>query len=180
LRFGVIWCIIKYRYPREAFNELEEDGCTVTERTKGVWEIAGPKVIFPFQIVDVGNLGDEWAVLKVLVPGAAEENILKVQDEHDNTKDPIHKQHLADVLRTSAESNPETYTRLRREGKMSEAVNLIFADKIEEAAEKKEEQVVARMLQKNEPVDKIVEYLNWKPEKVIAFAKKIGITSLAL
>ena len=47
LRFGVIWCIIKYRYPREAFNELEEDGCTVTERTKGVWEIAGPKVNFP-------------------------------------------------------------------------------------------------------------------------------------
>ena len=65
------------------------------------------------------------------------------------------KQHLADVLRTSAESNPETYTRLRREGKMSEAVNLIFADKIEEAAEKKEEQVVAAMLQNNEPAEKM-------------------------
>ena len=63
---------------------------------------------------------------------------------------------------------------------MSEAVNLIFADKIEEAAEKKEEQVVARMLQKNEPVDKIVEYFGWTPEKLLAFAKKIGITSLAL
>ena len=63
---------------------------------------------------------------------------------------------------------------------MSEAVEYVFAEEIEQAAEKKEEQVVARMLQKNEPVDKIVEYLNWKPEKVIAFAKKIGITSLAL
>ena len=130
--------------------------------------------------MDVGNLGDEWAALKVLVPGAAEEHILKVQDEHDNTKDLIHKQHLADVLRTSFQSNKATFRKLKEAGKLSEAVEYVFAEEIEQAAEKKEEQVVARMLQKNEPVDKIVEYLNWKPEKVIAFAKKIGITSLAL
>ena len=92
--------------------------------------------------MDVDILGDEWAVLKVLVPGASEEHILKVQDEYERTNDPIHKQHLADVLRTSAESNSETYTRIRREGKMSEAVNQIFAEEIKEEAEKQNEQTI--------------------------------------
>ena len=171
---------LQYRYPRETFKELEREGCIISERSKGVWEIAGPKVMLPFQVVDVEILGDEWALLKVLVPGASERYIQKVQDEFEQTNDSLHKQHLADVLRTSAESNPETYTRMRREGKMSEAVNMIFAEEIEEAAEKKEEQVITAMLQNNEPAEKIIKYFGWTPEKVMTFAKRIGITSLTL
>ena len=59
------------------------------------------------------------------------------ENNYEQTSDPIHRQHLADVLRTSVASNPETYTKMREAGKMSEAVEYIFADKIEKIAEKK-------------------------------------------
>ena len=63
---------------------------------------------------------------------------------------------------------------------MSEAVERVFKKEIEEAAKKKEEQVVTAMLQNNEPVDKIVKYFGWTPERVMTFAKKIGVTTLTL
>ena len=171
---------LQYRYPRETFKELEKEGCAIKERSKGVWVITGPKVMLPFQIVDVDILGDEWAVLKVLVPGASEKHIQKVQNEFEQTSDPIHRQHLADVLRTSVASNPETYTKMREAGKMSEAVEYIFADKIEEIAEKKEEKTIENMLRDNVKAETITKWTGASIEKIAAIAKKIGISTLTL
>ncbi len=63
---------------------------------------------------------------------------------------------------------------------MSEAVERVFRKEIEEAAEKKEERIVTNLLKMNEPIDKIVRACEWPAEKVMNFAKKIGITSLTL
>ena len=69
---------------------------------------------------------------------------------------------------------------MKEAGKMSEAVERVFQKEIEEAAEKKEEKIVANLLKMNEPVDKIVQACEWSTEKVMSFAKKIGITTITL
>ena len=57
---------------------------------------------------------------------------------------------------------------------MSEAVERVFKKEIQEAADKREEQVVTAMLQNNEPADKIIQYFGWTPEKVMTFAKRLA------
>ena len=172
--------VLQYRFPREVLKELEAKGCTVKERSEGIFEISGGPIIFPFQIIDAVILGPEWDVLKILVPGATEEQIEKIQEEYEQAENELLKQHLADVLRTAFESNEAIFGKIKEEGKMSEAVERVFKKEIDEAAEKKEEQVVTTMLQNNEPADKIVKYFGWTPERVMTFAKKIGVTTLTL
>lgn len=172
--------VLQYRFPREVLKELEAKGCAVKERIEGIFEISGGPVIFPFQIIDAVILGPEWDVLKVLVPGATEKQIIKIQEEYEQADNDLLKKHLADVLRTAFESNEALFSKMKEAGKMSEAVERVFKKEIEEAAEKKEEQVVTTMLQNNEPADKIVKYFGWTPERVMTFAKKIGITTLTL
>ncbi|MBQ9009962.1 MAG: hypothetical protein IJ088_11615 [Clostridia bacterium] len=172
--------VLQYRFPREVLKELEVKGCLVKERSKSVFEISGGPVIFPLQIIDAVILGQEWDVLKVLVPGATEEQIEKIQTEYEQAENGLLKQHLADVLRTAFESNEEIFGKMKEMGKMSEAVERVFKKEIDEATEKKEEQVVTAMLQNNEPADKIIKYFGWTPERVMTFAKKIGITTLTL
>ena len=133
-----------------------------------------------FQIIDAVILGEEWDVLKVLIPGATEEQIEKIQSEYEKAENELLKQHLADVLRTAFESNEGVFLKMKEMGKMSDAVERVFKKEIDEAAKKKEEQVVTNMLQNNEPADKIVKYFGWTPERVMSFAKTIGITTLNL
>ncbi|MBQ4512182.1 MAG: hypothetical protein II969_04265 [Anaerolineaceae bacterium] len=172
--------ILQYRYPMETFKQLKILGCSIIERNKGIYEISGGPIIYPFQVIDAAILGDDWTVLKVLVPGATEEQIAFIQKEYVQAENELYKQHMEDVLRTAFESNKELFRKMKEAGKMSEAVELVFKEEIEEAAEKKEERIVANLLKMNEPVDKIVQASEWSPDKVISFAKKIGITTLIL
>ena len=103
------------------------------------------------------------------------------ENNYEQTSDPIHRQHLADVLRTSVASKPETYTKMREAGKMSEAVEYIFTDKIEEIAEKKkEEKTIENMLRDNVKAETITKWTGASIEKIVAIAKKIGISTLTL
>ena len=109
----------------------------VKERSRGIFEISGRPVIFPFQIIDAVILGPEWDVLKILVPGATEEQVEKIQAEYEQAEDEILRQHLTDVLRTAFTSNDALFRRMKGAGKMSkmsEAVEFVFKEEIEEAA----------------------------------------------
>lgn len=83
-------------------------------------------------------------MLKVLVPGATEEQIEKIQAEYEQAENGLLKQHLADVLRTAFESNEALFGKIKEEGKMSEAVERVFKKEIEEAAEKKRNRLLQR------------------------------------
>ncbi len=177
---SVTLTVLQYRFAREVFKELEEKGCVIRKRSEGIYEVSGGPIIFPLQIVDAIILGEEWDILKVLVPGATEEQVMKVQLAYENADSVPLKQHLEDVLRTSIDSNPEIYDKIREECRMSEAFERVFKKEIDEYHEKKTEEVVSRMLRHNEPVDKIVMYFGWTPERVMKFAKQIGINTLTL
>lgn len=63
---------------------------------------------------------------------------------------------------------------------LNKGVERVFQREIQEANERHDEQVVAAMLKNNELADKIVKYFGWPPERVMSFAKQIGVTTLTL
>ena len=179
--FGAITItVLQYRFPRDVLKALEANGCTVNQRSEGIYEVSGGPVIFPFQIVDAVVLGEDWDILKVLVPGATEKQIEKIQTEYAHADSNVLKQHLADVLRTAFESNRTVFKKMKEEGKMSEAVEFVFKEEIQEIADKKEEKTIENMLKDNVKVSAIAKWTGASSDKIIAIAKKIGLNSIAL
>ena len=172
--------ILQYRFPRTVLQELETMGCEVKERTEGIFEISGGPIIFPFQIIDAVILGSDWDVLKVLVPGATEEQIEKIQEEYENAQNENLKQHLADVLRTAYESNESIFEKMKEEGRMGEKFDQIFEKQIQEAADKKEEKTIENMLKDNVKAATITKWTGASIEKIAAVATRIGMSTIAL
>ena len=125
-------------------------------------------------------MGEDWDILKVLVPGATEKQIEKIQTEYAHADSNVLKQHLADVLRTAFESNRTVFKKMKEEGKMSEAVEFVFKEEIQEIADKKEEKTIENMLKDNVKVSAIAKWTGASSDKIIAIAKKIGLNSIAL
>lgn len=169
--------ILQYRYPRETIKKLIEKGCQIHERSKGIYEIYN-QTLFPVQIVNIQNLGEEWDTFKILVPGAVEEQFEKIQIRFEKTEDLKIRQHLSDILLTSIESNPELFTRMKEEGKMSEAIRMVFSEEIKEEYEKMAEESVIKMVSENVPVRKISEWLDIPFEKITEIASKHGFSTV--
>ena len=195
--------VIQFKYPRAAFQRLMEMGCVIKERVQGsVWEVSGPPVMFPFQVVNAVNLGEEWSVIKIMSPGATEEAILKVQRDYEQTNDPRKKQHLGIVLKLSLMNNKETAKKMEETGVMTnemiETARYLFADEFEaeakkhaedlEAEKKKHEedlesdktQTIQNMLLDKVKISNIEKWTGASPKKIIEIAKALGMTSLSL
>ena len=161
-------------------KDLEAKGCEIKERSEGVFEISGGPIIFPFQIIDAVILGDDWDVLKVLVPGATEKQIIKLQEEYEHADNDLLKQHLADVLKTAYESNEGLFEKMKEEGKMGEKFDQIFEKQIQEAADKKEEKTIENMLKDNVKAATITKWTGASIEKIAAVATRIGMSTITL
>ena len=172
--------VLQYRFPRDVLKELEEKGCTIKVRSEGIYEISGGPIIFPFQIIDASILGEEWDVLRVLVPGATEDQIEKIQLEYDLTEDDLLKQHLADVLKTAYESNEVIFEKMKEEGRMGEKFDRIFEKQIQEAADKKEEKTIENMLKDNVKAETITRWTGAPLDKIAEVARKMGMSTIAL
>ena len=172
--------VLQYRFPRDVLKILESMTCKISQRCEGIFEISGGPIIFPFQIVDAATLGSDWDILKVLVPGATEDQISKIQKEYERASDHLQKQHLADVLRTSFESNKGLFRKMKEAGEMSEAVEFVFKEEIEEAFEKKQEKTIENMLKDDVKVSNIAKWTGMPIEKIVEIATKIGLNTLAL
>ena len=84
------------------------------------------------------------------------------------------------VLCVSAAVNKDLYKEIKKEGVMTDAIKEIFEKEFEEERENTKISIVKNMLEGKEPVEKIVRYTNVPLEKIIAIAKKMGISSLTL
>lgn len=172
--------VLQYRFPRDILKELESDGCSIKQRGEGIYEVSGGPIIFPFQIVDAVILGKEWDVLKVLVPGATEEQIIRIQEEYEQADNALLKQHLADVLKTAYESNESLFEKMKEEGRMGEKFDQIFEKQIQEAAEKKEEKTIENMLKDNVKAATITKWTGASLEKIAAVATRLGMSTISL
>ena len=73
---------IQFHFPMAAFARLKQMNCKIEELVpNAVWEVSGPPIAFPFRVINASNLGDDWAALKAVAPGATKETLLKVQQE---------------------------------------------------------------------------------------------------
>ena len=172
--------VLQYRFPRDILKKLETKGCTVKQRGEGIFEIAGGPIIFPFQIIDAVILGEEWDVLKVLVPGATEEQIIKIQEEYDQAENDLLKQHLADVLKTAYESNEALFEKMKEEGRMGEKFDQIFEKQIQEVADKEKEKTIENMLKDNVKAASITKWTGASLEKIAEVATRLGMSTITL
>ena len=172
--------VVQYRFPRDVLKKLKAKGCKVYQRSEGIFEVSGGPIIFPFQIIDAVILGEDWDVLKVLVPGATEAQIIKIQEEYDRADNKLHRQHLADVLKTAYESNESLFLKMKEEGVMGDKFDKIFEEQIQEAAEKKEEKTIENMLKDNVNAATIIKWTGASIDRIYAVATKIGISTLTL
>ena len=125
-------------------------------------------------------LGEEWDVLKVLVPGATEEQIERIQEAYEQANSALLKQHLADVLKTAYESNENLFMKMKEEGRMGEKFDQIFEKQIQEAADRKEEKTIENMLKDNVAAANITKWTGASIEKIAAVATRLGMSTLAL
>lgn len=63
---------------------------------------------------------------------------------------------------------------------MSEAVEFVFKEEIEEAFEKKQEKTIENMLKDDVKVSNIAKWTGMPIEKIVEIATKIGLNTLAL
>lgn len=133
--------VMQYQHPRAAFGRLKEMGCEIKERVSGcVYEVSGPPIMFPFQLVNASGLGDDWAEIKAMIPGAEVETIKKVMQEYHGEDDPRKRQHLRAILRISYANNNEAVERMKETGEMDEnrfieTARLLFPEEYERANE---------------------------------------------
>ena len=81
--------------------------------------------------------GKKFAALKVLVPGASEEDIRSFGDVAFSQKDENYRDYVDSVFQVSVSANREIYDRMRKEDpKMCEALKDLMKDEFEKAEEK--------------------------------------------
>ena len=77
-------------------------------------------------------------------------------------------------------SNKGLFRKMKEAGEMSEAVEFVFKEEIEEAFEKKQEKTIENMLKDDVKVSNIAKWTGMPIEKIVEIATKIGLNTLAL
>lgn len=170
--------VMQYRFPKETFRVLEEKKCKIEERTDGIYEVIGQS-LFPIQVIDLKKLGEEWDVFKILVPGATIEQLERIQKPFDSANNNKIKEHLSDVLQISIKNNVDMFTRMNQEGRMSEAVRIVFSKEIDEQTNLFKEEAAVKMIRDKVPVKNISEWLDLPFDIIVEIAMQHGITTLS-
>ena len=172
--------IFRHAYPREMFKALEESEMSVEEKSKGIYSVTGATRI-PTQVVVTSRLPKgKYETFKALAKNAAKEDILKLLGMMDSSNNPKMADYISAVLHVSIAVNEKLFDEIKGAGIMTEAIERVFKKEFAQKEDETIEDVVEKMLQGNEPVEKIIMYTQVPMEKIASIAKKIGITSLAL
>ena len=127
--------IFCHMYPREAFATLEGMGLNISEAGPGIYCVDWIPYL-PVHVILIPELPEGYEELKVLAPGAAKEDLLKVLANANKHQDQGYLENIKAVLRISMAANPELYEELREESTMVDVFDRIFAKEI--AAKKNE------------------------------------------
>ena len=133
--------IFRHAYPRDLFRQLKARGVRIEEKFPGVYYVTGA-AFFQIQVLVGRQLeGKKFAALKVLVPGASEEDIRSFGDVAFSQKDENYRDYVDSVFQVSVSANREIYDRMRKEDpKMCEALKDLMKDEFVKAEEKGREE----------------------------------------
>ena len=132
--------IFRHAYPRDLFRQLKARGVRIEKQFPGVYYVTGA-AFFQIQVLVGRQLeGKKFAALKVLVPGASEEDIRSFGDVAFSQKDENYRDYVDSVFQVSVSANREIYDRMRKEDpKMCEALKDLMKDELKDEFEKAEE-----------------------------------------
>lgn len=190
--------VMQTRHPRAVCSHLTERGCEIVERADGILEVRGPQTLFPYQIVNVSKLGNEWAAFKLIAPGATIDEAEAVLNEYEHAANEPLRHHLAAVARIGAQSNPSLFGSMLKEKNMDETIRTIFGDEIDKQLalerEEREKEIalereerereialerddsIVRMLGDRIPATAIAGWLNMSRDEVLEVARRRGLS----
>ena len=131
--------IYRHAYPREAFRKLKEHGAMIEQAYPGVYYVKRMSP-FPIQIL-VGRQLDpkEYAMFRVLMPGASDEDIRNFKNIALQNTDAVFQESVDSIFQVSISVNRESYARLLKEDpEMCEAMRDLMRDVMKEDFEKAE------------------------------------------
>ena len=107
--------IYRHAYPRDAFQQLKKHGAEIEEKYPGVYYVTGLSP-FPIQIL-VGRQLDpkEYAMFRVLTPGASDDDIRSFKDIAVRNRDAAYQKSVDNIYQVSVSANKESYARLVKE-----------------------------------------------------------------
>ena len=124
--------IYRHTYPREAFRMLKEHGAKIEEASPGVHYVTG---MGPFTVqILVGRELDpkEYAMFRVLKPGASDEDIRNFKDMALRNTDAAFQKSVDNIFQVSISANKESYARLMKEDpEMCEAMRDLMKEDFE-------------------------------------------------
>ena len=121
--------IFCHMYPREAFATLEGMELNISEAEPGIYCIDWIPNL-PVQVILIPELPEGYEELKVLAPGAAKEDLLKVLAKANKHQDQGYLENIKAVLRISMAANPELYEEIREESIMVDVFERIFSKEL--------------------------------------------------
>ena len=125
--------IYRHAYPRDAFQQLKKHGALIEEKYPGVYYVTGMSP-FPIQIL-VGRQLDpkEYAMFRVLTPGASDEDIRNFKDIAVRNRDAAYQRSVDNIYQVSVSANRERYDRLVKEDpEMCEALRELMREELRE------------------------------------------------
>ena len=126
--------IYRHAYPRDAFYQLKKYGATIEQAYPGVYYVSGMSP-FPIQIL-VGRQLDakEYAMLRVLTPGASDEDIRNFKNMAIQNTDALFQKSVDNIFQISISANAESYIRLYKEDQyMCEAMRDLMKEDFDKA-----------------------------------------------
>ena len=125
--------IYRHAYPRDAFQQLKKHGAEIEEKYPGVYYVTGLSP-FPIQIL-VGRQLDpkEYAMFRVLTPGASDDDIRSFKDIAVRNRDAAYQKSVDNIYQVSVSANKESYARLVKEDpEMCEALRELMREEMQE------------------------------------------------
>ena len=122
--------IFRHAYPRELFRTLQEEGAVVEKKYNGVYYITRV-VNFPVQIIVTRELDKEvYAALRVLTPGADEQDVRDFIEQAQKNTDAGYRRNADAVFQVSVAANRDLYESLRKEPEMCDALRELMKDEL--------------------------------------------------
>ncbi len=121
---------VRESMPESMILSLGNDGISVTEYTSGIYEIKGP-IPFSAWLIVTDKLDKKHVWLKALTKSGSRENLDGIV-EQTRGKEDRHKEYADNVMNVFTLANNELVrTTIKEENNMCEAVEELFADKID-------------------------------------------------
>ena len=147
-------------YPKSLIRALIERGYDIEEKYKGIYYVIG--ALFPIQIIVTKDISEEkHAALRIVKRKAKEKDIRRFLLEAQNIREPVDRTNADSILQVSMSANENTYTEVREDAEMNDAVRRVMKDIIEE--ERAEENKSTKL----EAVRKIMRKLKLSAEQAM-------------